>query len=101
VTTASTSGPFVSHAVSQEARALGLSPTSTLVLGAVTGLALGYLFFTDHGRQFRERLEPTLDTWLRELNRLRETADKARLAYAEGRDSLAAMTRVTHARREV
>ena len=101
MTTATTSGPFVSHADSQDASALGLSTTSTMLLGAVTGLALGYLFFTDHGRQFRERLEPTLDTWLRELNRLRETADKARLAYTEGRDSLAAMTRVTHARREV
>jgi len=101
VTTASTSGPFDSRETSQGASALGLSPASTMVLGAVTGLALGYLFFTDHGRQFRERLEPTLDTWLRELNRLRDTADKARLAYTEGRDSLAAMTRVTHARRDV
>ena len=104
MTTVSTSSPFGSlgsPAVSQEASVLGMSPTATMMLGAVTGLALGYLFFTDHGRQFRERLEPTLDTWLRELNRLRETADKARLAYTEGRDSLAAMTRVTHARREV
>ena len=101
MTTATTSGPFDSHAGSQDASTLGLSPTSTMLLGAVTGLALGYLFFTEHGRQFRQRLEPTLDTWLRELNRLRETADKARLAYTEGRDSLAAMTRVTHARRDV
>ncbi|MBK5298871.1 MAG: YtxH domain-containing protein [Vicinamibacteria bacterium] len=91
---------MISHADSQTTGA-GLSPGSTLVLGAVTGLALGYLFFTDHGRQFRERLGPTLDTWLRELSRLRDTADKARLAYAEGRDSLAAMARVTPARHDV
>ncbi len=92
---------MTSHADSQSTGAAGLSPGSTMVLGAVTGLALGYLFFTDRGRQFRERLEPTLDTWLRELSRLRDTADKARLAYAEGRDSLAAMTRATPARRDV
>ena len=79
----------------------GLSPSTTLALGAVTGLALGYLFFTEHGRQFRERVEPMLDTWLRELSRLRDTADKARLAYTEGRDSLAAMTRARDAGRQV
>ena len=79
----------------------GLSPTTTLALGAVTGLALGYLFFTEHGRRFRERVEPMLDTWLRELSSLRDTADKARLAYTEGRDSLTAMARVHDAGRQV
>ena len=79
----------------------GLSPSATLALGAVTGLALGYLFFIDHGRQFRERVEPMLDTWLREINRLRETADKAHLAYTEGRNSLAAMSRVSRSRVDV
>jgi hypothetical protein len=79
---------------------IGLSPGATLALGAVAGLAVGYLFFTDHGRRFRERIEPALETWLGELSRLRETAEKARMAYVEGRDSLAAMSRVTHARRE-
>ena len=79
----------------------GLSAGATLMLGAVTGVAIGYLFFTDHGRQFRERIEPTLETWLAELSRLRDTAEKARMAYVEGRDSLAAMSRVTHARREL
>ena len=42
-----------------------------------------------------------LDAWLRELSRLRDTADKARLAYTEGRDSLTAMTRVGDAGRQV
>lgn len=78
---------------------LRLSPTSTMVLGAVAGLAFGYLYFTDHGRHLRARLEPALETWAEELRKLRDTADKARIAYAEGRDSLAAMTRVTHAPR--
>ena len=93
----SSASTYESHPVSH---ADGLSTGVTLALGAVTGLALGYLFFTEHGRQFRTRVEPMLDTWLRELSRLRETADKAHLAYTEGRDSLAAMTRVTHARRD-
>jgi hypothetical protein len=84
----------------QRAAVVGLSPGATLAIGAVAGLAVGYLFFTEHGRQFRERVEPMLDTWMRELSRLRETADKARMAYTEGRDSLAAMSRVSHARRE-
>jgi hypothetical protein len=78
---------------------LRLSPASTMVLGAVAGLAFGYLYFTEHGRQLRARFEPMLDTWAEELRKLRDTADKARVAYAEGRDSLAAMTRVTHAPR--
>jgi hypothetical protein len=97
VTTASAyESPAASHH-----EAGGLSPSTTLALGAVTGLALGYLFFTEHGRRFRERVEPMLDTWLRELSRLRDTADKARLAYTEGRDSLTAMTRVGDAGRKV
>jgi len=77
----------------------GLSPAATMALAAAVGVACGYLFFTDHGRQFRARVEPALDRWLGELNRLRETAESARRAYVEGRDSLAAMGRVTHAPR--
>ena len=65
----------------------GLSPASTLVLGAVAGVALGYLYFTDHGRDLRERFEPMIETWVRELNRLRESADRARAIYTEGRAS--------------
>jgi hypothetical protein len=41
-----------------------------------------------------------LDTWNDELRRLRETADKARSTINEGRDSFAAMRRVTHAPRK-
>ena len=77
-----------------------LGPAATMVLGAAVGLLFGYLFLTDHGRQFRSRLGPMLDTWNEELRRLRETADKARSTINEGRDSFAAMRRVTHARRD-
>jgi hypothetical protein len=75
-------------------------PVATMVLGAAVGLAFGYLFLTEHGRQFRTRLGPMLDNWTDELRRLRETADKARSAFHEGRDSFAAMRRVTHAPRD-
>ena len=95
-----TASSFESPSVSQRAHG-DLSPGTTLALGAVTGLAVGYLFFTEHGRRFRERVEPMLDTWLHELSRLRDTAVKARLVYTEGRDSLAAMTRVAPARRQL
>ena len=88
-----------SEAWDSDPTGLRLSPASTMVLGAVAGLAFGYLYFTEHGRQLRARFEPMLDTWAEELRKLRDTADKARVAYAEGRDSLAAMTRVTHAPR--
>ena len=84
---------------SSSAAPFGLSPTATMALGAAVGLAFGYLFFTEHGRQFRQRVEPEVERWVGELNRLRETAETARRAYVEGRDSLAAMSRVTHARR--
>ncbi len=85
--------------MSEDAASYGLSPTATMALGAAVGLALGYLFFTDHGRQLRARVEPELERWFGELNRLRETAEVARRAYTEGRDSFAAMNRVTHAPR--
>jgi len=79
-----------------------IGPVATMVIGAAIGLAFGYLFLTEQGRQLRERLGPMLDTWTDELRRLRETADKARSAFHEGRDSFAAMKRVTHApRREL
>jgi hypothetical protein len=92
---------YPAHDDSNQLPSLHLSPGATLALGAIAGLAVTYLFFTEHGRQFRERLEPTIETWLNELSRLRDTAEKARVAYTEGRDSLAAMSRVTHARRDV
>jgi hypothetical protein len=67
--------------------------TGALVLGAAAWLALGYLLFTDHGRRLRARMEPTVDAWAAELARLNDTAARARAAYLEGRDALAAMTR--------
>lgn len=78
----------------------GLGPTGTMVLGAAAGLVFGYLYLTDSGRQLRARLDPLLDTWIAEMRSLRATADKAREAFSEGRDSFAAMRGVTHARED-
>jgi gas vesicle protein len=53
-------------------------------LGALIGGAAGYLFLTEDGRRLRERLEPGMDDLLREMRHLRSAAEKARLAAAEG-----------------
>ncbi|HEY7790485.1 MAG TPA: hypothetical protein VIC33_08250 [Vicinamibacterales bacterium] len=52
--------------------------------GAAIGGLAGYLFFTDHGRRLRRRLEPSFDEVNRELNRFRETLQKAARAADEG-----------------
>ena len=53
-------------------------------LGALVGGVAGYLFLTEDGRRLRERLEPGMDDLLREMRHLRSAAEKARLAAAEG-----------------
>jgi hypothetical protein len=59
-----------------------------MALGAAVGFAVGYLYLTEEGRRFRDRLVPWLDQSIDEIRRLRETALKARRAWDEGRDSL-------------
>ena len=53
-------------------------------LGALIGGVAGYLFLTEDGRRLRERLEPGMDDLLREMRHLRSAAEKARMAAAEG-----------------
>ena len=65
-----------------------VGPITTMVVGAGIGLALGYLYLTEEGKRFRDRLGPWLDQSIDEIRRLRETAVKARRAWDEGRDSL-------------
>ena len=45
--------------------------------GAVLGACVGYIFFTDKGRAFRQELEPLLDEFAEELGHFRGTAIKA------------------------
>ena len=49
--------------------------TATL-FGAVIGGVAAYLFFTEHGRTLRRRIESALDDVARELNSLRSTVQK-------------------------
>jgi hypothetical protein len=77
----------------------GMSPAATLALAALAGAAVGYLFFTEHGRQLRERFEPMVRAWADEMGQLQRAAEKVRAAYYESRDTMAAGSRVTHAPR--
>jgi hypothetical protein len=49
---------------------------SAAVVGAICGAAVGYLFFTDQGRQLRDRLEPAIDDLRREFTRFQATFEK-------------------------
>lgn len=68
---------------------------STL-LGAAVGAILGGLYLTERGRRVREQIDPTLDGFVTEIERVRGTVDKARAAAQEGRrafkDAMAAAT---------
>jgi len=54
------------------------------VVGAIIGGVAGYLFFTDHGRQLRRRVEPILDEFATELSSFRVTLQKAAGVANEG-----------------
>lgn len=54
------------------------------VIGAVIGGVVGYLFFTDRGRDLRRRIEPALDDIARELNSFRGTVQRAAGVANEG-----------------
>ena len=52
--------------------------------GAAIGAAAAYLFFTDAGRQLRQRIEPALEDFARELNSFRGTMTRASGIAGEG-----------------
>jgi len=45
-------------------------------VGALIGAAATYLFFTDGGKQVRDRLEPAVDDLRREFGRFQKTIEK-------------------------
>jgi gas vesicle protein len=45
-------------------------------VGALVGAAASYLFFTDGGRDIRERMEPAVDDLRREFERFQGTLTK-------------------------
>ena len=46
------------------------------IVGAIMGVAASYLFFTEGGRQVRDRLEPAVDEMRREFERFQKTVEK-------------------------
>lgn len=54
------------------------------LLGATVGGVLGYLYLTESGERLRADIEPTLDSLLVEIRRIRTTVEKARVVADEG-----------------
>jgi hypothetical protein len=53
------------------------------MLGAVAGVAAGYLFFTEQGRSWRLQAEGNLTSLFDEAERLLSAADQVRQSVAE------------------
>ena len=53
-------------------------------VGALIGVAATYLFFTEGGRGFRERLEPAIDDLRGEFTRFQGTIEKLGAMANEG-----------------
>jgi gas vesicle protein len=45
-------------------------------LGALIGACASYLFFTDRGRELRQRIEPAVDNMRHDLARFQRTLEK-------------------------
>jgi len=52
--------------------------------GAVVGGIAGYLLLTEEGRRIRSQIEPTLEEFVRELQRFGGTVNRARSVANEG-----------------
>jgi hypothetical protein len=63
------------------------------VVGAAAGAVIGFLYMTERGRRFRMQVEPRLDGFIQEVQRLRGTVEKARFAMDEGWRSLGEISR--------
>jgi hypothetical protein len=61
-------------------------------LGAVIGGVWGWLYMTEGGRRIRDQIEPRLDDFMNEVNRMRGTVEKAKNAANEGWRSVSEMT---------
>ena len=57
---------------------------SGAVVGALVGAAAAYLFFTDRGREMRDRLEPLVDELRHEFTRFQRTVEKVGDMASEG-----------------
>ena len=52
--------------------------------GAMIGMAATYLFFTERGRGFRDRLEPTIDNLLQDFARFQKTIENVGVMANDG-----------------
>jgi gas vesicle protein len=65
--------------VSEQSRVM-----ASTVMGALIGAAVGYLFFTERGRVFRDRMEPAMDDLRHEFGRFQRTIEKVGEMASEG-----------------
>jgi gas vesicle protein len=57
---------------------------ASAVVGALVGAVAGYLFFTDRGKEMRDRLEPLVDDLRQEFTRFQRTFEKVGDMASEG-----------------
>ena len=53
------------------------------IVGALAGMAVSFMFFTDQGRVWREEAQRNLDSLAREAEKLLATVDQVRSGVAE------------------
>ena len=58
--------------------------TAGALIGALLGGAAAYLFLTDRGREFRDRLEPAMNDLRREFGRFQGTIEQVGRMANEG-----------------
>jgi hypothetical protein len=68
------------------------SQLSKVIAGAAIGACFAFLFLTERGHRLLNEAEPWLDDVIRDLQRLRSAAGKAKEAMDEGKRSFAAMS---------
>ena len=68
---------------------------SRILLGAAIGAGFAFLFLTKRGQRVLDSAEPWLDDVIRDLQRMRGAAAKAREAVDEGRRSFAAVQQLS------
>ena len=57
---------------------------ASAVVGALVGAVAGYLFFTDRGKELRDRMEPLVDDLRHEFTRFQRTFEKVGDMATEG-----------------
>jgi hypothetical protein len=68
---------------------------SRILVGAALGAGLAFLFLTRSGQRLLDSVDPWLDEMIRDMQRLRGVAAKARDAVDEGKRSFAAMQQLS------